>query len=228
MYLFKPVSYKFWSILLSFFLFAGCLSGKRPPVRLSPELDKRLYQITLLPVTVGLYIEPRLRDYVQEAPLQQYEAGTPTYVFPDFVFPIGKPLSLKIEEMSNIVFNKVIVIDTLQKKEILDGILAVRLKNSDIEIYVETSVWRAIGRHKLSVTASFLDPELNIIWESEVAVEGKGLDFITSRVEQEWWVTVGPKFGPAVDDAIQKLTYELAQKIITSKEISDYIHKEKQ
>lgn len=228
MYLFKPVPYKFWSILLSFFLFAGCLSGKRPSVKLSPKLDKRVYQITLLPATVGLYIEPYLRNYVQEAPLKQYEAGTPTYVFPNFVFPIGKPLSSKIEEMSRIIFKKVIVIDNLQNKEILDGILAVSLKNSDIEIYVETSVWRAIGRHKLSVTASFLDQKLNKIWESEVAVEGKGLDFITSKVEQEWWITTGPKFGPAVDDAIQKLTYELAQKIITSREISDYIRKEKQ
>lgn len=225
---FKPVSYKIWSILFSFFLFAGCLSGKRPPVKISPKLDKRLYQITQLPAVVGLYIEPHLRNHVQEAPLKQYEAGTPTYVFPNFVFPIGEPLSSKIEEMSKIVFKEVILIDDLQNKETLDGILAVSLKDSDIEIYVETSVWRAIGRHKLSVTASFLDPKLNKIWESVVAVEGKGLDFITSKVEQEWWITAGPKFGPAVDDAIQKLTYELAQKIITSGEIADYIRREKQ
>ena len=77
---------------------------------------------------------------------------------------------------------------------------------------MEISVWRAIGRHNLSITASFLDPKLNTVWNSEIAVEGKGLDFITSRVEHEWWITTGPKFGPAVDDAVQKLTYELAQK----------------
>jgi len=200
---------------------------------LSPQLDKRVYQITPLPITVGLYIEPNLRTYVQEAPLKQYEAGTPIYVFPNFVFPIGEPLSSKIEEMSKIIFKKVILIDNLQNKEYLDkealdGILAVSLKNSDIEIYVETSVWRAIGRHNLSIVSSFLDPKHNKVWESEVAVEGKGLDFVTSKVEQEWWITAGPKFGPAVDDAIQKLTYELSQKIITSKEISDYIYKEKQ
>ena len=200
---------------------------------LSPQLDKRVYQITPLPITVGLYIEPNLRNYVQEAPLKQYEAGTPIYVFPNFVFPIGEPLSSKIEEMSRIVFKKVILIDSLQDKEYLDkealdGILAVSLKNSDIEIYVETSVWRAIGRHNLSILSSFLDPKHNKVWESEVTVEGKGLDFVTSKVEQEWWITAGPKFGPAVDDAIQKLTYELSQKIITSKEISDYIYKEKQ
>lgn len=228
MHLLKPVPYKFWLILLSCFLFAGCLSGKRPPVRLSPKLDKRVFQITPLPITVGLYIEPHLRNYVQEAPLKQYEAGTPTYAFPNFVFPIGEPLSSKIEEMSKIVFKQVIVIDNVQSKETLDGILSVNLKDSEIELYVEPSVWRAIGRHNLSVTASFLDPKLNKIWESEVAVEGKGLDFITSQVEQEWWITTGPKFGPAVEDAIQKLTYELAQKITASKEISDYIYKEKQ
>jgi hypothetical protein len=228
MRLFKPVSFKFWSVPISFLLFAGCLSGERPPVKISPKLDKRLYQITQLPVTVGLYIEPHLSEYVQKVPLKQYDAGTPIYVFPNFVFPVGKPLSSKIEEMSKTVFKKVVVIDNLQNNGTLDGILAVSLKESDIEIYVETSVWRAIGRHKLSVAASFLDPKLNKIWELELAVEGKGLDFITSKVEQEWWITTGPKFGSAVDDAIQKLTYELAQKIITSKEISDYIRKEKQ
>ncbi len=196
---------------------------------ISPELDKRVYQITPLPITVGLYIDPHLRTYVQEAPLEQHEAGTPLYVFPDFVFPIGEPLSSKIGETLKFVFKKVVFIDSLQNKEYLnkealDGILTVNLKNSDIEIYVEVSVWRAIGRHNLSITASFLDRNLTKIWESEIAVEGKGLDFVTSKVEQEWWITTGPKFGPAVDDAIQKITYELAQKIIHSKEISGHIH----
>ncbi|MDO8141274.1 MAG: hypothetical protein Q6358_07210 [Candidatus Brocadiales bacterium] len=189
-------------------------------MRLSPKLDKRIYQITPLPFTVGIYIEPTLRNYVQEVPLKQDAAGTPYYVFPNFVFPIGENLSSKIVEMSGILFKKAILIDSLQNKEALDGILAISLKNSEIELRMDTSVWRAIGRHNLSITASFLDPKLNKVWSAEVAVEGKGLDFITSKVEQEWWMTTGPKFGPAVDDAIQKLTYELAQKIIASKEIS--------
>ncbi|MCR4322204.1 MAG: hypothetical protein NUV74_17940 [Candidatus Brocadiaceae bacterium] len=199
----------------------GCLSGTRPDVRLSPKLDKRLYQIIPLPLTVGIYIEPTLRNYVQEAPLKQDEAGTPYYVFPNFVFPIGETLSSKIEEMSGILFKKAILIDSLQNKEALDGILTISLKNSEIELHMEISVWRAIGRHNLSITASFLDPKLNTVWNSEIAVEGKGLDFVTSQVEHEWWITTGPKFGPAVDDAIEKLTYELAQKLIASKEISE-------
>ena len=222
----KLVSYKYWLILLPLLISIGCLSGTRPHVRLSPKLDKRLYQITPLPLDVGIYIEPTLRNYVQEVPLKQDEAGTPYYVFPNFVFPIGKTLSSKIEEMSRILFKKSIVIDSLQNKEFLnkealDGILAISLKNSEIELHMDVSVWRAIGRHNLSIAVSFLDPKLNKVWNSEVAVEGKGLDFITSRVEHEWWITTGPKFGPAVDDAVQKLTYELAQKIIASKEISE-------
>ena len=229
----KFAKYKYLLFLFSPILLVGCLSGTRPPVSLSPEIDKRLHEITPLPITVGLYIEPDLRNYVQEAPLKQYEAGTPTYVFPNFVFPFGEPLSSKIGEMSKIVFKKVILIDNLQhkeyaNKEVLDGILAVSLKNSEIELQVEVSVWRAIGRHNLSIMASFLDPQQNKVWESEVTVEGKGLDFITSGVEREWWITSGPKFGPAVDDSIQKVTYELAQKLITSKEIADYIQKIKQ
>lgn len=217
----KSVSYKHWFILLFFLTSIGCLSGTRPDVRLSPKLDKRIYQITPLPLTVGIYIEPTLRSYVQEVPLKQDVAGTPYYVFPNFVFPIGETLSSKIEEMSRILFKKAILIDSLQNKEALDGILAISLKNSEIELHMEVSVWRAIGRHNLSITASFLDSKLNKVWDSEIAVEGKGLDFITSRVEHEWWITTGPKFGPAVDDAIEKLTYELAQKIIASKEISE-------
>ena len=106
----------------------GCLSSTRPDVRLSPKLDKRLYQITPLPLAVGVYIEPTLRNYVQEVPLTQDEAGTPYYVFPNFVFPIGETLSAKIEEMSRIVFKKAILIDSLQNKEALDGILAISLK----------------------------------------------------------------------------------------------------
>ena len=221
MHFIKPVSYKHWFILLLFLTSIGCLSGTRLDVRLSQKLDKRIYQITPLPLTVGIYIEPTLRNYVQEAPLKQDEAGTPYYVFPNFVFPIGETLSSKIEEMSRIVFKKAILIDSLQNKESLDGILAISLKNSEIELHMEISVWRAIGRHNLSITASFLDPKLNTVWNSEIAVEGKGLDFITSGVEQEWWITTGPKFGPAVDDAVEKLTYELAQKLIASKEISE-------
>lgn len=217
----KSVSYKHWFILLFFLTSIGCLSGTRPDVRLSPKLDKRIYQITPLPLTVGIYIEPTLRSYVQEAPLKQDVAGTPYYVFPNFVFPIGETLSSKIEEMSRILFKKAILIESLQNKEALDGILAISLKNSEIELHMEVSVWRAIGRHNLSITASFLDSKLNKVWDSEIAVEGKGLDFITSRVEHEWWITTGPKFGPAVDNAIEKLTYELAQKIIASKEISE-------
>ena len=222
----KLVSYKYWLILLPLLISIGCLSGTRPHVRLSPKLDKRLYQITPLPLDVGIYIEPTLRNYVQEAPLKQDETGTPYYVFPNFVFPIGETLSPKIVEMSQILFKKAIFIDNLQNKEFLnkealDGILAISLKSSEIELRMDVSVWRAIGRHNLSITASFLDPNLNTVWNAEIAVEGKGLDFVTSQVEHEWWITTGPKFGPAVDDAIQNLTYELAQKLITSKEISE-------
>ncbi|MEK7700099.1 MAG: hypothetical protein AAB332_06820 [Planctomycetota bacterium] len=226
----KSIFHKYWLVVPAILMLAGCLTGSRPDVTISPEFDKRLRSINSLPLAVALYIEPNLRTYVQEAPLNQSEPGTPYYVFPNFVFPIGKPLSSKIEEMSRMVFSKVVLIDSLRTPEYLaemglNGILAVSLKDSKIELNLDKSVWRAIGRHNLAITASFLNTKQNKIWESEIAVEGKGLDFITSRVEQEWWMTTGPKFGPAVDDAIQKLTYDLAQKLVTSEEISAYIHK---
>lgn len=228
----KSVFGKYGYIVFSFLVLSGCVSGQRPPVMMAPHLDKRVHQMTQLPLSVGLYIEPHLRNYVQDAPIKQDEAGAQLYTFPNFVFPFGEPLASKIEEMAKVIFNKVTILDNLQNtasgtNETLDGILTVGLKSSDIELSIEQSVWRAIGRHNLSIRASFLDPKLNKVWESDIAVEGKGLDVVTSRVEQEWWMTTGPKFGPAVDDSIQQVTYELAQKITTSKEISDYIHKEK-
>jgi len=225
----KPVSYKWCFAVLPCLLLLGCLSGTRPYVRLSPKLDKHIYQLTPLPLTVGVYIEPTLRNYIQKAPLKQDETGTPYYVFPDFIFPIGETLTSEILEMSHILFKKAVLLDSLQDttlstQEALDGILAVSLKHSEIKLRMESSVWRAIGRHNLSVTASFLDAKRNKVWTSEIAAEGKGLDFVTTRVEYEWWMTTGPKFGPAVDDAIQKLTYALAQKIAASKEIADISH----
>src|SRR3972149_8359133 len=94
----KSVSYKYWFILFFSLTSIGCLSGARPHVRLSPKLDKRLYQITPLPLTVGIYIEPTLRNYVQDAPLKQDEAGTPFYVFPNFFFLICENPFSKNEE----------------------------------------------------------------------------------------------------------------------------------
>lgn len=228
MRLIRPVFHTYWIIVPAILMLAGCLSGSRPDVLISPDMDKRLRHINSLPLAVALYIEPTLRTFVQEAPLKQREPGTPHYVFPNFVFPIGKPLSAKIEETSRKVFSKVVLIDSLQTPEYLaerglNGVLAVRLKDSKIVLEMDRSVWRAIGRHNLAITASFSNPKQNKIWEAEIAVEGESLDFITSRVEQEWWMTTGPKFGPAVDDAIQKLTYDLAQKLVTSEEISTYI-----
>ena len=93
------------------------------------------------------------------------------------------------------------MIDSLQTPEYLaerglDGVLAVRLKDSKIELEMDRSVWRAIGRHNLAITASFSNTKQDKIWEAEIAVEGKSLDFITSRVEQEWWMTTVPSSAP--------------------------------
>ena len=218
----KEVNFlKYCPILFTFLVLNGCLSGSRPDVKLSPKIDDRVHQLSPLHNTVGIYIDPALRSYVQKEQLIHYNIGIHNYTF-----PIGQSLAPKIEDMSKLVFNKVIVLDNLQGNiEPLDGIVTFSMKSSEIELQIEESVWRAIGRHKLSVITTFLDTNTNKIWESDVAVEGKGIDFVSSRVEYEWWVTAGPKFAPAVDDAIEKITYALAQKLTTSKEIIDYLHK---
>ncbi len=214
-------------LLLFVITFNGCIDGTRPPVRITSELDKRLYQLRQLPLNVGIYIDPSLRNHVQEEWLRHYIYGVNR-----FIFPIGKPLSSNIEEMSRCLFKKAIILNNLQDKELignedLDGILTIGLKESVIVLTIEESVWRAIGQHKLSIIATFLDSKQNKTWESVVSVEGKGFDFVTSKVEHEWWVISGPNFAHAVNDAIQKVTYELAQKLIASKEISEYFYRQK-
>lgn len=211
----KTILYKSCFVLLPFLILGGCLSRTRPHVRLSPTLDKRIYQTTPLPLTMGIYIDPALRNHIQEEWLRHYNVGIHR-----LVFPIGEQLSSKLEEMSRIIFNKVTPIDSLENvahlnKEAFDGILAFTLKKSEIKLYIEESVWWAVGKHTLSVTATFFDPKLNKIWETEVTVEGKGLDVVTSNVEYEWWITSEPNFAPAVDEAIQKVTYELSQRLVT-------------
>ncbi|MCF6158891.1 MAG: hypothetical protein E3K32_10035 [wastewater metagenome] len=206
------------------------MSGKAPQVTLSPGLDKKIYELSPLPVTVGLYIAPELRSFVQEASVKRYQPGAPHFVYPNFVFPVGEALSPRIKKMSEIIFQEVIVLDNLQDNEYvrgggIDGILSIDLKNSDIELYIDKATWRAVGTHNLSIIASFLDPRLNRIWKSEISVEEKGLDVATTKVEFEWWVTTGPDFSPAVEYAIEKLVYELAREITTSEEIVGYSEK---
>jgi hypothetical protein len=96
----------------------------------------------------------------------------------------------------------------------MEGILVFALKKSEIELNIEESILWAIGKHTLSITATFLDAGYQKQWGIDVTAEGKGLDVVTSRIEYEWWVTSAPNFAPAVDEAIEKITYELSQRLI--------------
>ena len=65
----------------------------------------------------------------------------------------------------------------------------VQLKASKLELIVEESVWRAIGKHYLSVCFLF-GQNLNKIFD-ELAVEGKNLDLIDYETEGGWWKISG-------------------------------------
>lgn len=194
----------------------GCVNGHGIKVTIAPSLDKRIKEMQPLPHHVGLFIEPSLRHFSQEEWQTSMIAGIHHYVF-----PIGAPLSKNIEEMTKRVFNKVTILDELPSKEVaekaeLDNILMVQLKASKLELIVEESVWRAIGKHYLSIQVSFLDKNLNKIFEDELSVEGKNLDLIDFETEGGWWKISGPKYGPAVEDSIEKIVFELAQRLIAS------------
>ncbi|HHT9136762.1 MAG TPA: hypothetical protein ACFYEK_05885 [Candidatus Wunengus sp. YC60] len=203
---------------LLFLFIVGCANGRGMKVIIKPTLDKRLKEVQPIPLHVGLFIEPSLRHFSQEEWQTDLIAGIHHYVF-----PIGEPLAKNIEEMTKRIFNNVTILNELPNREIiektgLDVILTVQLKASKLELIVEESVWRAIGKHDLSVHVSLLDKNLNKIFEDELAVEGKNLDLIDYETEGGWWKISGPKYGPAVEDSIEKLVFKIAQRLIAFRE----------
>ena len=204
---------------LLFLFVVGCANSRGMKVPIVPTLDKQLKEMQQIPLHAGLFIDPSLYHFTQEEWQTDMIAGIHHYVF-----PIGEPLAKNIEEMTKIVFNKVTILNKLPNQEIiektgLDVILMVQLKTSKLELIVEESVWRAIGKHYLSVHVSFLDKNMNKIFEDDMAVEGKNLDLIDYETEGGWWKISGPKYGPAVEDSIEKLAFRLAQRLIAFREI---------
>ena len=207
------------TLFILVFLFAvSCAHEQGMKVRIKPVLDKRLKQIQPIPLHVGLFIEPSLRYFRQEERQVSMIVGIHHYVF-----PVGEPLAKSIAEMTKRVFNKVTVLQELPGREMiektgLEAVLSVQLTGSKLELIVEESVWRAIGKHNLSIRVSFLDRNLNRIFEDDFTAEGKNLDLIDYETEGGWWRTAGPKYGPAVEDSIEKITEKLAQRLIASRE----------
>ncbi|MBM4054414.1 MAG: hypothetical protein FJ264_07055 [Planctomycetes bacterium] len=215
----KFIKKKYRVVLLIFLILSGCFSTQKPPVTIAPSCNKRIYEISKQPLTMGIYIDPVLRNHEQKEKLWHQIIGIQY-----FVFPVGMPLAKKIEETCQSLFNNVVFLNNPEDKALLegkslDGILEFRLKNSDIHLRIEEAVLHAIGEHYLSLYVMLYDTKQNKLWEDEVFAEGKGLDVVTSQVEWEWWITSGPKFGPAVDMAIENITYNLAQKLTVVKEI---------
>ena len=204
--------------VLMFLFVVGCTNGSGKKVTIKPTLDKRLREMQPLPLHAGIFIDPSLRRFSQEEWQNDMIAGIHHYIF-----PIGEPLSKNIEEMTRRIFTKVTVLkdspsrETIEK-EGLEAMLTVQLRESKLELIVEDSVWRDIGRHYLSIHVSFLDKSLNKIFEDELTAEGKYLDLIDYQTEGGWWKVAGPKYGPAVEDSIEKITYKLAQRLIASRD----------
>lgn len=204
--------------VLMFLFVVGCTNGRGKKVTIKPTLDKRLKEVQPLPLHAGLFIEPSLRSFSQE------EWQTSRFVgIHHYIFPIGEPLAKNIEEMTKRVFTKVTILNELPNQEMvgktgLEAVLTLQLKSSKLELIDEESVLQAIGKHYLSIRVSFLDKNLNKIFEDELTAEGKYLDLIDYQTEGGWWKVSGPKYGPAVEDSIEKITYKLAQRLIASRD----------
>ncbi|MFO0793668.1 MAG: membrane lipoprotein lipid attachment site-containing protein [Candidatus Brocadiaceae bacterium] len=194
-------------------LLSGCIDGRGRKVTIEPVLDKRLKEMEPIPLHVGLFIDPSMRHFSQEERQVDMIAGVHHYLF-----SVGEPLSKNIEETVVRVFTRVTIMykmpdQNMVEEKGLDGVLILNLNSSRLDLIVEDSVWRAIGKHHLAIHVSFLDKNLNTIFEDELAVEGKNLDLIDYETEGGWWKIDGPKYGPAVEDSIEKLTYKLAQRL---------------
>ncbi|WKZ20344.1 MAG: hypothetical protein QY310_07200 [Candidatus Jettenia sp. CY-1] len=205
-------------IFILFFV-VDCENNPGKRISIKPVLDKRLKEIHSFPFHAGLFIEPSLRYLNQEEWQTSMIVGKHHYIF-----PIGESFARSVEDMMMRVFDKVTVLDELpnhgQMERIgLEAVLMLQLKASELELIVEESVWRAIGNHYLSIQASFFDKDLQEIFHEELRAEGRYLDLIDYETEGGWWKTDGPKYGPAVEDAIEKIVFKLAQKLITSGEL---------
>lgn len=201
-------------LVLSFVL--GCANGRGMRVTIKPTLDRRLKEVQPMSLHAGLFIEPSLRNFSQEEWQSDTIAGIHHYVF-----QIGEPLAKSVEEMATKVFSKVTILKEMPCREMIEKsgietVLILKLNTSRLELIVEESVWRAIGKHYLTIQVSFLDKNLNRIFEDELAVEGKNLDLIDYETEGGWWKISGPKYGPAVEDSIEKIVFKLAQRLIES------------
>jgi len=203
-------------IILLLLLLAGCANEQGIKVPIRPALDKGLRDMQPIPVHTGLFIEPSLRQWTQEEWQTSMIVGIHHYLF-----PIGEPLAKNIEEMTRKVFSEVTILNELPshetvRKEELDAVLTIQLMESQLALIVEDSVWRAIGKHDLSIQATFLDKHFMKIFDEKLTVEGKHLDVIDFETEGGWWRTSGPKYGPAVEDSIEKIVFQLAQKLLAS------------
>ncbi len=202
-------------LLLTLLIIAGCASKPGIRVPIKPTFDKRLQGIRPFPLHIGLFIEPSLRHFNQEEWQVDMVAGIHHYIF-----PIGEPLAKNIEEVVKKVFDTVTIFQELPTHETIEKIrpeviVAVQLDSSILELLIEESVWRAMGKHHLSICVSLLDRNFHTISKDRLVAEGKSLDLIDFETEGGWWKTAGPKYGPAVEDSIEKIVFQLAQRLIS-------------
>ena len=199
--------------MLALFFIAGCATSSGIKLRIEPTLDKRINEMQPLSRHVGLLIDPALRNFKQDEYQSDAVAG-----YHHYVFRIGEPLAVEIEKMAKRVFTKVTPLNELPSGDVmektgLDNIITVSLSTSRLELGVEESVWRAIGKHYLTLHVSFLDKQSRNIFDRSLSVEGKSVDVVDFETEGGWWKVSGPKYGPAVEDAIEKIVFDLAQQL---------------
>ncbi len=199
--------------MLALIFIAGCATDSGIKPRIEPTLDKRINEMQPLSRHVGLLIDPALRNFKQDEYQSDAVAG-----YHHYVFRIGEPLAVEIEKMAKRVFTKVTLLKELpsggiMEKTGLDNIITVSLSASRLELGVEESVWRAIGKHYLTLHVTFLDKQSRNIFDQSLSVEGKCVDVVDFETEGGWWKVAGPKYGPAVEDAIEKIVFDLAQQL---------------
>ena len=75
-------------------------------VPIKPTLDKRLKVVQSIPIHVGIFIEPSLRQLESRRVANKYDCGGKSLRIPD-----RRHLAKNIEEMARMVFSKATVLE---------------------------------------------------------------------------------------------------------------------
>lgn len=190
-----------------------------PPLRYEPGPDAIMSMgaIEKRSVSMGLFIEPELRDFVYTLNLEGF----------DFVYDVGKSFSVNLLKSLSYKFQKVAMLNTLGSDMIsnYDGIIIIKKNNLHLDINPSFTLgWvSSEGYVELSVSIEIRDGlEKKKVWSG--ASEGKGWAFKhkTKRTDADMF---GREIAADIDKGIDIAVGSTVKQIDESEEMKAYYKK---